>query len=349
MTGRIDNVEIFAVGTWKGNKTVAITSADLDALVASFNDLNSKVDGYRPPVKLGHAEQQKFWGGESGMPALGFVEKVWRAGDKVLANFTDVPDALIDMVKRRLYNTVSIEMYSAIEHAGQKFKNVLAAVAFLGAELPAVKGLKALSASLFESAAPELKLEFSEKIEMFTQEQVDALIKAAVDKAVAKFQADTATALKAVQDELAELKGKFATSEQAKVTAETALSAFKADADQKEIAAMVDKAITDGKLLPKQKDEVIAMAGAITGKVKFGAEEKSGVDVMRTFLDNLPAKVEFGERGAGNDKDPNKLAGDKIAQMAAARVAKDKIEYAAAVQLVLAENPELKAQYFAEV
>jgi hypothetical protein len=350
MPGRIDNVEIFAVGTWRGSKTVTVTSADLDAMIESFNSLNATVEGFRPPVKLGHTEQQKFWGGKSGAPALGFVEKIWRVGDKVLANFSDVPDALIDMVKRRLYNTVSIEMYSAIEHAGKKFKNVLSAVAFLGAELPAVKGLQELSASLFESAAPELKLEFSEKIEMFTQEQVDSLIKAAVEKAKAEFEAARAAELKKLQDEVADSKAKFEASEKAKATVEAALATFKTDAEAKEIESMVQKAIDEGKVLPKQKDEVIAMASAMRGqKVKFGAEEKSGVDVFKAYLDGLPKAVEFGERGAANGKDQNKMAGDKVSKMATERAAKDKIEYASAVQLVLAENPELKAQYFAEV
>ena len=349
MAGRIDNVEIFAVGTWRGNKTVSVTPADLDAMVQSFNDLNAKVEGFKPPVKLGHTEQQEFWN-KDGSPALGFVEKIWRVGDKVLANFIDVPDALIDMVKRRLYNTVSIEMYSAIEHAGSKFKNVLSAVAFLGAKLPAVKGLKELSASLFESAAPELKLEFSEKIEMFTQEQVDALIAADRAKAKAEFEAASAAALKAAKDEVADLKAKFETAEQGKVTAETALAAFKADADAKEIAALVDKAIDEGKLLPKQKEEAIAMAAAMGGqKIKLGSEEKSGIDLFRAHLDGLPKKVDFSERGKGKS-DQDKLASDEIAEKAKAKMSADKgLSYETAVRIVLSEDADLKSRYFQEV
>jgi hypothetical protein len=350
MPGRIDGVEIFAVGRWKGNKTVDVTPADLDAMVNSFNELNAVTEGFRPPLKLGHTEQQKFWGGKSGMPALGFVEKIWRVGDKILANFIDMPDALIDMVKRRLYNTVSIEMYSSIEHAGRKFSNVLSAVALLGAELPAVKGLQELSAVLFEGAAPELKLEFSEKISMFTQEQVDSLIKAAVDKAVAEFQAKQADALKALNAEVADLKTKFEDATKGKVTAETALSTFKADAEAKAIVAVVDKAVEDGKILPKQKDDVIAMATALGGnKIKMGNDEKSGVDIVTAFIDGLPKKVEFGERGKGNDGKVT-AASDKLAKAVAAKMSADpKLAYDTAVRVVLAEDADLKAAYFSEV
>ena len=193
MAGEINSVEIFATGVWNGNKKITVTQKTLDQMVSSFELLSAQVDGYRPFLKLGHTEMQKFFGGESGAPSLGFISKIWREGGKILANFSNVPDTLVDLVKSGRYNAVSIEFLPEVKFAGDTFRSVLRAVALLGAELPAVKDLKDLSASLmsddayiFEEASPVETLEKEVPVAneaKYDQAQVDSLIEVAVSKA----------------------------------------------------------------------------------------------------------------------------------------------------------------------
>jgi hypothetical protein len=349
MAKRIQKVEIFATGKHFGSETVEMTEDDLTEMVNSFNALGDK-EGFRPVLKLGHEDAQKFFGQRKGAPNLGFVEKIWKEGGKILADFANVPDALVDLIGQRRYNAVSIEMFPKTEVGGSTFTNVLTAVALLGAELPAVKGLKELAATLF-TEEPEktpdftgstLKLETSEKDHMFTQEQVDALVSAAVAKAEDVVKAE-------FEAKVAEADAKVADAEKKAETAETALRTYEDDTRKKDAETMVDDAIKAGKLTPAQKDEALAFALNLGGMIKFGDTEKSAADVFKSFLDNLPAKVDLDEHGAGGENDETKPAnaGEEIDQRAKKLLAEKKAEtYADARTMVLNENPKLKQRYF---
>lgn len=131
-------VEIFQTGRWNNVKT--FDEADLDAMVESFQALAS---AGRVPLKLGHNPEQPM---TDGQPALGWVSRVWREGERLLADFTAMPRAVYDAVKAALYKFVSIEMYRDVAHNGREYPWVLGAVALLGADIPAVRGLKDLQA-----------------------------------------------------------------------------------------------------------------------------------------------------------------------------------------------------------
>ena len=128
----LKGVEIFAAGEHNGDK---FTTADLDEMAAA----HAKLD-YVPPLKQGHSKDNP------GQPALGYVTNVRRVGDKLVADFTDMPDPVYDAIKRKSYNRVSSEVYFNLKRNGDVFKRALKAVALLGAEIPAVAGLAPLSA-----------------------------------------------------------------------------------------------------------------------------------------------------------------------------------------------------------
>ena len=131
-------VEIFSVGRWNDVKT--FDQADLDAMVASFEDLQM---GGRAPLKLGHNDDQAI---TDGQPALGWVERIYREGDRLLADFTDLPRVLYDAIKAGRYKFTSVELLRDAIFQGKEFPWVLSAVALLGADLPAVSNLKDLQA-----------------------------------------------------------------------------------------------------------------------------------------------------------------------------------------------------------
>lgn len=145
----LNEVEIFKPGTYYGH---TYTEKDMEALAENTNKL---IGGgkHRAPVKLGHDEDQQF-AKEAGLPALGWVRRLYVKGKRLVADFADVPEQLIKAISKKLYDSVSSEIYldeTAEAEFGLKGP-VLRAVALLGADIPKVKGLKPLSASLFNES-----------------------------------------------------------------------------------------------------------------------------------------------------------------------------------------------------
>lgn len=150
---RLEGAEIFATGTWNG-KTFA--DADLDEIIRSFEffNLSGKV-----PLKLGHNTEQPL---TDGQPALGWVDRVWREGGKLKADFRDVPEIMYEAIKNGRYKNVSVELLRDVLAGTQTVPLVLDAVALLGADLPAVGSLKDLQALTMT------RLQGAERL-MFTQ------------------------------------------------------------------------------------------------------------------------------------------------------------------------------------
>ena len=355
MSGVIKSVEIFGVGTWTGSRKVTVTEAMLDEMVENFSTINA-IPGFTPIVKLGHADAQKFFGNTSGAPNLGFISRIWREGKKLLADFSNIPDALLELIAKRRYNSLSIEIYPRMEHDGKTFSNVLTAVALLGAELPAVKGLKELASSLFADVFEHEgeRLELKQENDMtFTQEQHDALVaaavKVAVDAAVEKF-ADERTTLTAAKD-AAEAAAVAEKARADKAIADAALAeraAFEA-----EVATVIDAAIAEGKIVPAQKDAATAFMLNMGKSVKFGDKEQSPTAIFKSFCDAMPkGVVKFGEQGnstPAKDGSGGTAADEVHSKTNVALAASDgKLTYATAMQAVLTADPDLKARYAAK-
>lgn len=343
--GVVKDVEVFSIGTWSGSQKVKVDSAYLDNMISSFQQLNASVTGFAAPIKIGHNTRV-------GEPAYGWVSDLRRVGDKIVADFADVPGDMIDAIKKRLYNSVSIEVYPAVEYAGKVFKNVLGAVALLGAEWPAVKGLKPLSASLFaECDLEKLELVQKEEVEMttFTQEQHDTLLNAAVSTAVTAAKAE----MQAAHDEAVEKATKE--SERAD-RAEAALASFQSSALDAQISGVIEDAIKEGRILPKQKEEMTAMASVFkdkaSTKVKIGDKEVTVLDMFKSYIAGLPKAVKFGEKGAAKPVTHDgefDTASEEVDAKAKAKMAADKeLNYSQAVAAVFAEDEALKTRYAEE-
>jgi hypothetical protein len=138
----LKGAEIMAVGTWTGEVggTNSFSVSDLDALVSSFDTL--QLSG-RVPLKFGHNTEQPM---ADGQPALGWVDKIYRQGEKLLADFVSMPQVVYDAIKAGLYKFVSVEMLGNVRAGTRRIPWVLDAVALLGADQPAVGTLKDLQA-----------------------------------------------------------------------------------------------------------------------------------------------------------------------------------------------------------
>lgn len=137
-TYTIQKVPIFSVGTWHGK---LYDRSALDRIVEAFPQV-----GFKPPVKLGHSENQKLLK-RSGLPAAGYVQSVYREDDTLYADFSDVPKQINDLILKKAYDNVSVELYIDYEdaRAAKKHPYVLRAVALLGDEIPEVTDLGSIT------------------------------------------------------------------------------------------------------------------------------------------------------------------------------------------------------------
>ena len=126
----IAGIEIFSTGTHNGD---VYTETDLDEMVRAHAALD-----FCPALKVGHSKDSP------GAPAYGWVQNVRRVGAKLVADFTDMHDSVVEALRKRAYDRVSSEVYFNLNRGGQTFRRALKAVALLGAEVPAVAGLTPL-------------------------------------------------------------------------------------------------------------------------------------------------------------------------------------------------------------
>lgn len=133
-TYQINGVEIFSTGKWNGDE---YTKEDLQEMVNAFEE---NKQGARPYIKLGHDKKQKLIQSD-GMPAVGWVERVYVQGEKLCADFVDIPKKVYDLIKTKAYRKVSSEIFWNIKIGEKTYKRMLAAVALLGADTPGVMNL----------------------------------------------------------------------------------------------------------------------------------------------------------------------------------------------------------------
>ena len=128
----IKEVHIFKAGTQ--------TSAQGVTREFTVNDLKQIADSYQPdvheaPIRIGHEDNDK-------VPAWGWVKDVKVKGDELFAE-VDFSPLAADYIKNGLYKKVSASFYSPESKINpEPGKWSLRHVALLGAQPPAVKGLK---------------------------------------------------------------------------------------------------------------------------------------------------------------------------------------------------------------
>lgn len=125
--------EIFSVGNWNGTD---IDSSDLDEIIKAFEENQN----LKLPLKLGHTTDQKLIQAD-GLPAAGWISKLYRKGEKLMADFTDIPAKIYELIEKKAYRQVSSEVFFNIKVGDKKYKKMLAGVALLGADMPGVMNL----------------------------------------------------------------------------------------------------------------------------------------------------------------------------------------------------------------
>lgn len=182
------------------------------------------------------------------MPAIGWVQRIYRRGQKLLGDFSDLPTIVYNAIQEARYKFISIELLKNVQADTRVIPWVLDAVALLGADQPAVGTLKDLQ-SLTMARKPVLqararvaftrgKLFSTGATKAMDEKEVQALVASAVDKAIAdanvrftkqltdeltkanaaaKADADARIAKAAAESHRARIKEKFETAVKAEI------------------------------------------------------------------------------------------------------------------------------------
>jgi phage I-like protein len=130
--------------------------------------------------------------------------------------------------------------------------------------------------------------------------------------------------------------------------AEAELAALSEKAEKDAVAAVIENAEKEGKIVPANKAAIAAMAEAIRVSVD-PMKRKAALDTFTAFVAALPVKVTFGESAASDQKKIEGGSPSERADAAAKKYADEhKCTYKVALDAVFAADPELKAAYAEE-
>ena len=296
MAHELKGREIFAVGTWNG---IEFVEADLDDIVANFEKLKEK---HYVPLKFGHDPDHAKDKDKMGQPAIGWISRVFKEGQKLYADFADMPRTVFEAIKNKLYRTVSIEVLFNVDSDGNRFNHVLDAVALLGADQPAVSGLSDLNALLatrtsfagghrvaFETiAGTSKKFDSKPEVEM-DKKEIQDLIKEQMEPVLAE-NVKLTKALKESDEKLVKLETEKADGEK-KVKAE----AIKLSREK--VVAVLDAAVRAKTLTPATREVYEKQIGLADDERVVNID----VEEIRTMFS--VKKVDDEQQGKHGEKD----------------------------------------------
>lgn len=285
-------IEIFRPGRHIDDQGVAhdFSEADVDGMAASYNPALREA-----PLTVGHPKDN--------LPAYGWVKAVSRNADGVLAITPhNVEPQFAEMVAAKRFPKRSASFYPPqAPNNPTPGKWYLRHVAFLGAQPPAIAGLKDIQFSEDDAGGA---VSFSEPVsaDPSTQEPDDMSkeLQAQLDEANKQIAAEKSAR------EKAEATAAEATKKAETAQAEAASFAEKARADRKAgFVSFAETQVEAGRVLPKDKAMVVATLEVLADAqpVEFAEGDTTRKVSPAQWLQDLIAKAEpavsFGEFAGG--------------------------------------------------
>jgi hypothetical protein len=312
----IMGVEIFSAGTWNGDKYEV---QDLDMMISAFKE-NEK--GFRPPLKLGHDEQQELIQ-RDGMPAAGWVGNVYRKGKKLVADFVDIPKKIAELIKNKSYRKVSSEIYWNLAIEDKRYPFLLGAVSLLGADNPGVMNLddilgmfnvdrKLVEIKNYANLEDDVKfktydVDINKEIGGHDMTEAEKLLKAELEKKDAELKKyaaldekskEAVDALKKQNDivakELEQLRADKLTAEVKQFTAELKSENLCTPAMEKHLQELL--------IEPEKKEYSLA-------ENKKGTKQEAIKELLKLF--KAAAEVNFEEKSVEGDQKAEKVTADE--------------------------------------
>ncbi len=311
-------MQIFRAGTHIDSRgqTLTITAADLAATAAAYDPAL-----HEAPLVIGHPALDD--------PAYGWVESLSATGDGALeAAPRQVDLAFAELVAAGRYKKISASFYrpdAVTNPAPGAF--YLRHVGFLGAQPPAVKGLRAVQ---FASAAADdglVTIEFSgESPTDFSAPAEDIMAETDLTVELVKECAALDEARKQLAAERERLNAERAQFAEA-------VAAQQAEKRRTAAEAIVDACVKAGQILPKGRLQLVEFMARLddTEVVSFGEGDENALSPAAWFshwLKSLPGIIHYREVSGGADAvkarakagatiDPKALAKEARRKMAA--------------------------------
>ncbi len=320
--------EIFKAGkqTSSAGNTIEFGEAQLQAAVAAYDPAL-----HEAPIVVGHPKDNG--------PAYGWVKALSFADGVMTAEPIQVDEAFAEMVEKGRFKKRSASFYTPESpHNPKPGVFYLRHVGFLGAQPPAVKGLKDVAFA----DADEGVVEFSDTgtvamvfrrlreffISKFSVEDADSVMPNwVITDLEAEARKESEAASSAVSpafnegDTNVDFKEKFEAEKaradglQAKLDAQAAdfaerekgVAAREAALNRKDVEAKIDALVAAGKVLPAQRQAEVDFAMSLNASdavIEFKEGDKTGKESQRdAYLRRLaaaPKAVDYSERSADN-------------------------------------------------
>lgn len=334
-------IEVFRTGTFKPMSGDAISygADDLSGIASGYDR-----DGSPAPIVIGHPATDA--------PAYGWVSgfEYDADADRLFADIDDLDPAFEEAVKAGRYKKVSMSFHTPdAPNNPTPGKWYAKHIGFLGGAAPAVSGLKPVHfAASAEGEAVTFEASFGEAgfedaadlfrgmrdwfIEKFGLEAADKVLPSyridwlgdrelstspeAVSPAYAApaptpSQEENSMAM--TPEEIAAEETRLATERATLVADQAAFAEQTATARGIEHAAFAETLITEGKLLPANKDQFVAILDALPADqaVSFSEGESTPVTAaLMAMMTAQPKAVSFGQADLGDA--PGDIAGDAV-------------------------------------
>jgi len=325
--------EIFSVGKWNGFE---FTLNDLRKMATSFDSLKEVL---QVPLKFGHNDDQPM---TDGQPALGWVSDIYVKGQKLVAEFSDIPDIVYNAMERGMYRNVSVELDFDVNYKNSFYDFVLTGVALLGADLPAVNNLNSLTKYMARDSVHAFSKKenadyyaaVSHKSFTMGDNDMNEIEKLKADLEKAKMQAKLDSE-------------KFATERKSWEAAEKERKAHEAEVkflnDKTGLELTLEKLVEEKRVFPAQRDAILKDLSPENIE-----QRQFTVKVMGDSPDDKD--LNKGQRAKGSSTSANEEDGrpDEILmqKVAAAQLATPGMSFSNAKHAVFRANPELATRYF---
>lgn len=301
----ISEVEIFSTGKHNGDE---YSIEDLNEIAKSFTPLKKTLQPY---VKLGHNEEQLLLA-KDGLPAAGWIENVYVRGNKLFADIVDVPSTIYELIKNKSYKRISSEIYWNLKDQGGKiYKRALKAIALLGGDTPAVGSLADVQAL------------YTKKFHQNKNEEIKGDLHFASLSINDSEKEETALDEKKYADQLAkivELEKKYSDLEKVDSDKTTELKQYKENSlkmeqekRDSEIKSKVDKFISEGKIIPAQKELATQLYSA-QDSLRVYSKEDQKEDVVSKFFEAAIKVVDEKEYTQDSEKKSSDQKEDELSK-----------------------------------
>ncbi len=351
-------IEVFRTGTHTDSAggTREWTEADLDRMAGSYDPAR-----HEAPVVVGHPAHDA--------PAYGWVRGLKRVGQLLLAKVGQMAPEFVEAVRAGQYKKRSIALYP---------DGTLRHLAFLGAQPPAVKGLKDVQfgaaagqtlelVGAFADADLGLGLTVPQGGRVESPADAGWATPARVPRGSGRQGLGAAWGAPGTDYGLgpqfgAGLPDKSGASEPVLRVQqlEQQVAAMQRERDQDRWRQFAEALVTQGRLLPCQMGPVLALMeplAQVSGALRFsdgqgGQQSRPALTLFQEFLATLPPQVSYGEFATSDRAMPGNRGGGQVADIARAvgevveaeRKAGRPMSYAEALAVVqrdLASNPPL--------